>query len=198
MFSIFRRNRDTGPSVSPLTVPGAVSASPKSGQTAQNPDVQRELVRVVLKNVLRKHGVASEWMTCEVFQAARPSGRLEPRVELILRVWNQPLLLHTNALARHMAQELARFDPINFRADRAVSWRLASDCTTPFDSMPAPETWTQPVAAASAEQPIPILDRRKSPRAKDAPVVRRNPDAGQGRSDGDSDGFEATAVSPLS
>lgn len=192
MFSMFRRNKPPGPVSSPHTVPGPMTMPPPPDATPQNPDVQRELVRVVLKNILRKHGIPSEWVTCEVFQITRSSGRLEPIVELVLRVWNQQLLLHTNALARQMAEELVRFDPVHFRAGRAVSWRIATDCKTPYDQFPDPSTWTKLATADVTPQPIPILDRRKTPRPKDAPVYDRRPSDSR-----DGDGFEATAVTPL-
>lgn len=191
MFSMFRRSKAPGATSSPHTVPGPMTMPPPADSQPQNPDVQRELVRVVLKNVMRKHGIPSDWVTCEVFQITRSSGRIEPLVELVLRVWNQQLLLHTNALARQMAQELVRFDPVHFRPGRAVSWRFATDCATPFDHFPAADSWVTDASANVAPTPIPILDRRKTPRPKNAPVYSRRQD----KSDGD--GFEATAVSPL-
>ena len=42
------------------------AAEPVTGATLQHTDVQRELVRVVLKDTLRKNGIPAGWIGCEV------------------------------------------------------------------------------------------------------------------------------------
>lgn len=152
---------------------------PKSGQTAtapplatppgntqQHSHVQRELVRVVLKDMLRQHGVPGSWLGCEVLVSPKRVSDEDLVIQLVILKWNEALLRYAPALERQLLLDLDRFDPSVDHSRYLVSWRFAPDCGCPVSEMPDPKFWLQAAHPAPPVEPIAILDRRRSKRAK--------------------------------
>lgn len=173
----------------PNTAP--VSASPHSVQPPLN--IKRELIRVVLKDTLRLHGVPSGWLACEVIMIPRAPGEEELHIQLVIMKWNEQLLRYTNALQQQLLLGLDRFDPSVDHSKYIVSWRFAPDCGCPFGWMPEPKFWTQSAAPLIDEEPISVLDRRHSRRPPKAPLAPPSqPSAGAHAAD-----FSHTEIAPL-
>lgn len=189
MFGFFNRNqnRTARPDAQHSELNSALHAPQQ-----QNPDVRRELIRVVLKNTLRLHGIAPEWLTCDVFSVPRAGGPDELHIQLVIKTWNEQLLRYAYAFEAQLRHELNRFDPSTDHSDCAVSWRFSSACRCPLKSMPDPASWSKGAPPAVPPAPTDILDRRKSVRPKEAPIHKKH------RGDDDSgDGFASTTVAPL-
>ena len=114
-------------------------------------DVQRELVRVVLKDTLRVHGIPAGWMGCEVSVSQDKSGGEDLVVQLIIMKWNEALLRFAPALQQQLMLGLDRFDPAVDHSGYVVCWRFSAHCECPFTQMPVPQFWTEVV-----EAPVPI------------------------------------------
>ena len=158
----------------------------------QNPDVRRELIRVVLKNTLRLHGIAPEWLTCDVFSVPRAGGQDELHIQLVIKTWNEQLLRYAYAFEAQLRHELNRFDPSTDHSDCAVSWRFSSACRCPLQTMPEPAAWSKGQPQPVPNRPVDILDRRKTVRQKEPPPPPKHPG-----DDDSGEGFAATTVAPL-
>lgn len=143
--------------------------------TQQHSDVQRELVRVVLKDTLRQHGIPSSWIGCEVTvlprrthngagNIAAPDAKLAPAageplfVYLIVMKWNDALVHFAPALQQQLMQALDRFEPAVDHSNYVVSWRFPPQSGCPYTHMPEPMFWSQDAIAPLA-QPQPALSR---------------------------------------
>lgn len=156
-----------------------LSTPPSNTQTTQNTqqhsDVQRELVRVVLKDTLRRHGIPSSWIGCEVTLQSRPAPRgagnapgPDPRqapvaherlfVHLIVMKWNDALVHFAPALQQQLMQALDRFEPAVDHSNYIVSWRFSPQSGCPYTRMPDPMYWSQE-AIAPLPQPVPAVSR---------------------------------------
>lgn len=163
-----------GLSIPPATTPDTQDTQ-NGRNTQQHSDVQRELVRVVLKDTLRQHGIPSSWIGCEVTVLSRPApssagnaAALNARqapvarerlfVHLIVMKWNDALVRFAPALQQMLMQALDRFEPVVDHANYIVSWRFSPESGCPYKGMPDPMFWSQDAIAPMA-QPVPALSR---------------------------------------
>lgn len=159
MFDFLKRRRpnDQGtPSAAP------VSITPKG--TPQRSDVRRDLIRVVLKETLRLHGIPVGWIGCEVIIVARAPREEQLHIQLVLIRWDEQLLRYAAALQQQLLLGLDRFDPSVDHSKYIFSWRFAPDCGCPFPLMPDPTSWRQNALPQVEEAPVSVLDRRRSRR----------------------------------
>ena len=172
------------PSVSP------VSLTPHNSQ--QRSDVRRELIRVVLKDTLRLHGIPFGWLACEVIIVARAPGEEELHIQLVVMKWNDQLLRYALALQRQLLLGLDRFDPSVDHSKYIVAWRFSPDCGSPFPLMPAPSIWLQSTLPLTKEVPVSVLDRRRTQRPENASVLPPSSFAPKDRTE-----FAPTQLFPL-
>ena len=141
--------------------PAAATAStqfresePDSDQPESRNAPRRELVQVVLRDTMRKHGIPSDWIECRVLSTISSSGRHGLHVNFVVRKAHEKLLAYVFAFQDSFERELARFEP------RARDWLLSLGWEFQgFNAaeMPDPRTWAQsgpaPLTALPAEPP---------------------------------------------
>lgn len=143
----FGKNKTTLPATSARP---EMSAEPFTGATLQHTDVQRELVRVVLKDTLRKNGIPAGWIGCEVTGISHRNMDDELFVHLIVMHGNEALLQYAPALQQDLMQALDRFEPNVDHSNYVVSWLLSPDCGFKRTSLPAPSFWALDEVAQQA------------------------------------------------
>lgn len=156
----FLKTRRVNDQVAQKTETNAVEAK----NTQQHNDIRRELIRVVLKDTLRAHGIPTNWLACEVIIITRPNDGHETHIHLVVLKWHEKLLRYADAFQRKLLLDLDRFDPSVDHSGYIVSWRFAADCGCPFKELPDPRTWLLSAQAQADEEPVPVLDRRRVPR----------------------------------
>ena len=160
MFNFLKSRGPKDPNT-PSAAPAPVT-TPNS--TPRHSDVRRELIRVVLKDTLRLHGVPFGWLGCEVIIVARSPSEEELHIQLVLMKWNERLLRYASALQRQLLLGLDRFDPSVDHSKYIFSWRFAPDCGCPFAFMPDTKSWHQNALPQVEEEPVSVLDRRRTSR----------------------------------
>lgn len=186
MFDFLKNKRPAGPSsVAPVSVaPSSVSHSN---------DVRRELIRVVLKDTLRQHGIPLDWLACEVIVIARTLGEEQLHIQLVLKKWNEQLLRYAVPLQQQLLLGLDRFDPEDDHSKYVVSWRFSSQCGSPYRVMPEPGSWLQAAPPERPEATDSVLDRRRTRRppkvapAQPAPALKSS----------NASTYDATQIAPL-
>jgi hypothetical protein len=200
MFNFFRNSAHADvadsrpvPHAAPHSIPPSVRP---------HADVQRELVRVVLKDTMRRHGIPSEWLTCEVNTVTTSANTEELHIQLVLVQWHELLLRYAPALEIQLLRGLDRLEPTVDHAKKStISWRFAPECGCPFTVLPPPVVWSHDAAPEPVAEEAPsILDRRQKrrpPKASAAVAPEPTPDTAQPtprRDDGD---YERTELSPF-
>lgn len=137
MFKIFGFGRGKSMASSNTTAPFDQGAT-----TRQHTDIQRELVRVVLRETLRQHGIPGNWLTCEVTALTGQARGDDILVRLVVLKWHEPLLKFLPALQKQLIVGLDRFEPSVDHAKYVVSWQFAPDCGCPHAQLPDAKTWT--------------------------------------------------------
>lgn len=187
MFKFFRHTVPTDaaesrpvPHAAPL--PAAIPPPPTPVFRPHN-DIQRELVRGVFKDTLRRHGIPPELVACEVTTAANGPQDEEVHIQIVVLQWHELLLRYARALELQLQRSLDRFEPnATYAKKYTFSWRLAAECGTPFTVMPPAIVWSHNGAARPVVTESPsVLDRRQKKRPpKDGP-----------------DNYERTELSPF-
>lgn len=185
----FLKSKRPGSDRPPPAAP--VSVSPTSEQ--QHSNVRRELIRVVLKDTLRLHGIPPGWMACEVFVITRPPSEEALHIQLVVMKWNEQLLRYAPALQQQLLLGLDRFDPSVDHSSYIVSWRFSPDCGCPFTRMPDPKSWLKPTLPQADDEAVPVLDRRHTRRPPKAPKANAAPSAPQNQAPT----FAPTQIAPL-
>ncbi|HEX2547107.1 MAG TPA: hypothetical protein VHL79_19650 [Ramlibacter sp.] len=139
---------------------GEPAAGPAAGASTQfhesEPDSQdsrhsrnaprRELLQVVLRDTMRKHGIPSDWIDCRILSSMSRSGRTGLHLNFVVRKDHEKLLAYVFAFQVSFERELARYEP------RARDWLLSLGWEFQGfnpDEMPNPREW-----AASGPAPL--------------------------------------------
>ena len=172
MFGLFKKRAPAPPPSSPaVSLRSTLMPAQESSSSISSNDVRVELVRAVLKDTVRAHGLPSDWLRAEVHSlpGAKANGSLHIRI--IMTKWSGTLLKYTMALERLLLTGLDRYDPAVDHSGYTVSWQFAKDCACPFPTMPAPETWDKKkTPATKVAEPVEFFERRQ--RARNTGSVR--------------------------
>ena len=115
---------------------------------------QREMIRLALSGVLRRHGIPSQWLGCEVNPVALlgvPDGVM---IQLVIHKWHDGLVQYAPALQSELMKEIHLFDKNFFEPESLLVWKFAPDCGNPNVKLPDPGYWTLAVGKQSVSPPL--------------------------------------------
>lgn len=130
------------------------SVGPASSQNLSTSinGTRRELLRVVLRDTLGKHGIPAAWITCEMLVASGKGRELGMHMRLIIKHWDPRLLAHGVAFQKSLRARLASFDPMANHWFMGVSWQFALVDDSACPQMPEASIWTVPASSMAAHQ----------------------------------------------
>ena len=154
----FGRRRSEAPPLSQLgPAPSQVGGSSSAGRG------RRELLRVVLRDTLNRHGIPADWFTAEVLVSTSRSGERGIHWRLVVKNPDPRLLTYAVALQHALIKRLTTFDPLSSTWLTGISWQYALPDGAAFAALPAPGTWRDPPQEPEAlAAPAPL---RASPQA---------------------------------
>ena len=121
-------------------------SDPDSDQPGSRNAPRRELVQVVLRDTMRKHGIPSDWIESRMLSSVSRAGRQGLHVNFVVKQAHDRLLAYVFAFQDSFERELARYEP------RARDWLLSVGWEFQgFNAaeMPDPRSW-----AASSPMPL--------------------------------------------
>lgn len=131
------RTRDTAPQPSTQFY----ESEPDSEDSqAQRNAPRRELVQVVLRDTMRKHGIPSDWIDCRIMSTVSRSGRRGLHVNFVVRQAHDQLLPYVFAFQDSFERELTRYEP------RCRDWLLSQGWEfndVKGAAMPDSDRWAQ-------------------------------------------------------
>lgn len=169
-----------------------VVVAPINGQS-KNSDKRREMIRLALNSVLRRHGIASQWIGCEFVSMARPGGADVMLTQLVILRWHDGLMRYAPELQDELFKEIHLFDKSALASNFLFVWKFAPDCGYPNGKLPEPEFWTSRHDLTSVEAGSPV----KSGIAvaiTAAPVVKFDLPKSKRDDDDRDNGFAATQI----
>jgi hypothetical protein len=135
---------------------------------------RRELVHVVLRDSLRRHGIPSDWIECRILPVVTRSKKSGLHVQLIVRDGIDRLLTYVPAFQTSFMEEIARFDPRANDWLLSLSWQFQLLSASAAQAMPDSQSW-QASAAAPLEgngvPPVGVLERSDAASPPAAPEL---------------------------
>lgn len=114
-------------------------SEPTSEEEGSRNAPRRELVQVVLRDTMRKHGIPSDWIECRILSTVSRSGRPGMHVNFVVKQAHDRLLGYVFAFQGSFESELARFEPRARDWLMGLGWEFEGhNLTAP---MPDPQSW---------------------------------------------------------
>lgn len=116
-------------------------------------DTRRELVHVVLRDTMRKHGIPSDWIDCRILSAQTRQGRAGMHVQFVVRQGDEQLLNYVHAFQESFWEEILKFDPQASEWLFSVAWQFDGKVARSSAPPPGPDARTKaPAFQESADQ----------------------------------------------
>jgi hypothetical protein len=197
------------------------SSSPQHMPVSQSA-TRRELLRVVLRETLQRHGIPAQWIGAECLTTTSRTGERGVHWRLLIKHWDPRILMHSVALQNALIKRVMTFDPVASAWLSGISWQFALADESECPPLPHPGSWTSephearkaaavaalqqgdatviegPVHIASARQPAPAPSEPDPARADlDKLLAIRDADFRQ-HADGDLPAWTRTEPAKLS
>jgi hypothetical protein len=164
-----------------IPAPGSESAqfqeSDSNSESGSRNAPRRELVQVVLRDSMRRHGIPSAWIDCRILSVVTRTQRAGMHVQFIVRDGIDRLLTYVPAFQTSFMEEIARFDP---RVDDwlfSVSWQFLHFNAKVASLMPDPAVWAGTTAGAplGVQSAAPVQAGTPAPTVAPAPLAPSQP-----------------------
>ncbi|UUZ64147.1 hypothetical protein LP417_02475 [Polaromonas sp. P1-6] len=106
--------------------------------------MRRQLVQVLMRDVLRKHGIPSQWIECQMLVVSSRSRGPGLYARLVIKHWDERLMTYAFAFQRELLTDIARFEPKASVWLHGISWQLEMDDTYPYTTLPDKAFWQEP------------------------------------------------------
>lgn len=124
-------------------------SDPTTEQASKNAP-RRELVQVVLRDTMRRHGIPSDWIECRILSVVSQSSAVGMHVTLVVRQGHDRLLAYVPAFQTSYRHAIEVFEPKSTDWLLSLSWQFEG--MTSQAQMPEPGSWSgaAPATAAAA------------------------------------------------
>ena len=127
------------------TQPGATSASNR-----------REMLRLVLRDTLNRHGIPATWIGAEALNVT--SRQREPGLHwrLVIKQWDARLLPHLVSFQHSLIKRVTAFDPMASSWLMGMSWQFQIDDESVCPEMPHAGFWTSDPPKPAVDPAAPV------------------------------------------
>jgi hypothetical protein len=103
--------------------------------------LRRQLVHVLLRDVLRRHGIPSALIECQMLVVASRSRGPGMYVRLVLRQWDERLVRYAFAFQKALMADILRFEPMAADWLHGISWQFEFEGSCPYAELPDKSFW---------------------------------------------------------
>jgi hypothetical protein len=125
--------------------------SPATIEDGSDNALRRQLVHVLLRDVLRRHGIPSALVECQMLVVSSRSRGPGMYVRLVLRQWDERLVRYAFAFQKALMADILRFEPQASEWLHGVSWQFEFGGSCPYLELPDQSFWQEPAAAIQQE-----------------------------------------------
>ena len=113
----------------------APMGQPSVGRTVSENAPRRDLVQVVLRETMRKHGIPTDWIDCRTLSVLTRQHKQGMHVQFIVRKGDEQLLLYVHAFQASFWHQIERFEPHVRDWLFSVAWQFDGKAGRSFDTM---------------------------------------------------------------
>jgi hypothetical protein len=122
-----------------------------AGDAGQLYVIRRDLLRVVLRDVLSRNGIPSAWLGLQMLTAKSSGKPKGVHVRLVVQHWEPRILAYAPGLEHSFIERLMALDPLADQWMVGLSWQLALGADFVPEALPRPGSWT--AFASKARKP---------------------------------------------
>ena len=134
--------RLSGEGKSPV-VPKAPKDNPITIQDGSENGVRRHLVQVLLRDLLRRHGIPAQWIDCQMMVVSSRTKGSGMYIRLVVQHWDERLMNYAFAFQKELIAEIRVFEPQSATWLHGVSWQLEVEGSCPHTTMPGKSFWLE-------------------------------------------------------
>ena len=124
--------------------------NPATIQEGSESGLRRHLVQVLMRDLLRRHGIPPEWIDCQMMIVSSRSKGSGMYIRLVVKHWDERLLNYANAFQKELLADLTQFEPQAAVWLHGVSWQLEVDGSCPYTALPDRSFWVGQKAGPAA------------------------------------------------
>ena len=149
MFSLFnfgqiKKRNGKATSLAPVPAPAV---------DQQHTATRRELIRIVLRDTLHKHGIPAAWVGCETVLVTHSAHQPAYLTHLVFRKYDEQLIRFAPAIQQQLSLGLGRFVSAIDPSTYIFYWKFPAESDCPITAMPVPSFWTiEPEISGDEEQ----------------------------------------------
>ncbi|HEX2545682.1 MAG TPA: hypothetical protein VHL79_12425 [Ramlibacter sp.] len=122
-----------------------------SSGAGQAQALRKDLLRLVLREMLTRNGIPQEWLAADMLRTSSPAAKEHGlHVRFLVKRWEPRLMLHGPALEQEFAQRLTVLDPAAEKWLMGFSWQFAMEQRGACPPLPHPGSWTAPAESEAA------------------------------------------------
>ena len=112
-------------------------------QTRSRNAPRRELVKVVLRETMRRHGIPSDWIECRALSVLTRQHKSGMHVQFLVLKADHQLLQWVHAFQESFWEQVLKTDPGARDWLFSVGWEFYGKSVQDFSVMPGPGAWKQ-------------------------------------------------------
>ena len=106
--------------------------------------LRRQLVQVLLRDSMRRHGIPPNWLDCQMLLVSSKSRGEGMYLRILMKQWDIRLLTYAVAFQKSLLLDITRFEPQASQWLYGISWQLdASDNSCPYPELPDRSVWDE-------------------------------------------------------
>lgn len=107
--------------------------------------LRRQLVQVLLRDSMRRHGIPPTWLDCQMLLVSSKSRGEGMYLRILMKHWDMRLLTYAVAFQKSLLLDITRFEPHATEWLYGISWQLdISDNSCPYPDLPDRSVWDDP------------------------------------------------------
>ena len=112
-----------------------------------------KLVQMVLRLLLRKHGIPGHWIELQELAVPGKVRGLGMHIRLVLKYWDPNLMNHIQAFQNQFLADIKRYEPKHKDWLYGMTWQLETGSSCPNPALPDKPFWTVPGRPAPMPDP---------------------------------------------
>lgn len=106
--------------------------------------LRRQLVQVLLRDSMRRHGIPPTWLDCQMLLVSSKSRGEGMYLRIMMKHWDMRLLTYAVAFQKSLLLDITRFEPHAAEWLYGISWQLdVSDNSCPYPDLPDRSVWDE-------------------------------------------------------
>ncbi len=135
----------------PASTKASQAEGPPTIEDGSPNSLRRQLVQVLLRDSVRRHGIPAGWLDCQMLLVSSRSRGEGMYLRIIMKHWDVRMLSYAQAFEKSLMNDILRFEPHAKDWLYGVSWQFDTGTSCPYTELPDASVWTERPKKINAE-----------------------------------------------